>query len=694
VVDEPRPFLILLQGPHGVVAAGALRRALPGQEDLVLDLPPVAGLEFFTSSGSQAEQLDQWWATRVGSRRPVVLALEEPGLEAFLDVVDADFVLGISDLPGPAAYTQHQHVKTVVTSDPRVLAETALRFYPAGGLNGNSRIETEPSPSPPVPQAAIAGTPALPDEERGGDRQWGEPGSLSARAARERAYHDPFALLAAVPAVHAPDAPPPVTEMRTRQTQAAPPTQAATPAPVLPPPPPTAGPLPEVSRGDSRPPLPPAPPPPSSEEGGRELPLPPGPAGEVSVSSPEPWAPAPFPDPFPSHTGQPGLFPGPRPDSSHSPDWPPAPPAAGPAEHHPPAPTPTAPEATSYPPNWPPTAPQAPPPGFPYPSGPPPPSSYQPPPPAMPAAPKSRKALLGGQPQGGFSLKNVFGRLPIGSGSRSTVDAQLGQALLSRRPPLCISVVSRKGGVGKTASAAAIAAIFGEAVDQHGATACLVDGNIGNPDAWGRLEIRGIAPTMRDVITRLMNGQDPPTPAYAQTPALAVYPEARDAGDGYAPAQIQRVAGYLRARHAALVVDLPNRLPAFTSAEAAVAAAWIAESDVVLLPATADPAALTSVLEYLAVESLRTKPVVVPYIVPRMKEVRDAPEIRSMLDEVRARIFALVDVPDDDRATLALIRHQAITEISAPLRAAYLRLAETVVHASFAARPASSGPTW
>jgi MinD-like ATPase involved in chromosome partitioning or flagellar assembly len=290
----------------------------------------------------------------------------------------------------------------------------------------------------------------------------------------------------------------------------------------------------------------------------------------------------------------------------------------------------------------------------------------------------------------GFSLKDVFGRLSSGGG-RTEVSAALGHALVARRPPICIAVVSRKGGVGKTASAAAVAAIFGEAVDPLGATACLVDGNIGNPDAWGRLEIRGVAPTMREVITRLMNGQEPPGPAYAQTPALAVYPEARDAGDGYAPAQIQRVSSYLRTRHSSLVVDLPNRLPAFTSAEAAMAASWIAESDVVVLPTTADPAALTGVLEYLAVESMRQKPVVVPYIVPRMKEVRNAPEIRSLLEEVRVRSFAVVDVPDDDRATLALIRHQAITEISPPLRQAYMRLAETVVHA--AARPTPYGPT-
>lgn len=295
-----------------------------------------------------------------------------------------------------------------------------------------------------------------------------------------------------------------------------------------------------------------------------------------------------------------------------------------------------------------------------------------------------------GEARSSFSLKSLFDRLPTGGG-RTPVSGELGHALVGRRPPLTVAVVSRKGGVGKTASAAAIAAIFGEAVDGIGATACLVDANIGNPDAWGRLEIQGTATTMRQVVTSLMSGHEPPAPAYARTPALAVYPETRDAGDGYAPAQIQRVAHYLRNRHAAVVVDLPNRLPSFTSAEAAIAAAWIAEADVVLLPTTADPAALTGVLEYLAAESVRMKPVVVPYIVPRMREVRNAPEIRALLEEVRVRTFAIANVPDDDRATLALIRHRAITEISPPLRQAYLRLAEIVARAGSGGQAAAPG---
>jgi MinD-like ATPase involved in chromosome partitioning or flagellar assembly len=286
-------------------------------------------------------------------------------------------------------------------------------------------------------------------------------------------------------------------------------------------------------------------------------------------------------------------------------------------------------------------------------------------------------------PARGFDPRQILDRL--GQGRRAPVGAELGQAVLGCKP-VVVAVVSRKGGVGKTASAAAVAAILGEALDPYGHTAALVDANIGNPDAWGRLDTRGPAPTVREVVRSLMAGQEPPAPAYAETPALAVYPESREAGDGYAPAQIQRVAGYLKGRHAVVLVDLPNRLPAFTSPEAAVAAAWIAEADVLVLPTTGDPTALLGAIEYLDADSVAGKPVVVSYIVPRIRQIRDAPQVRGMLDRIRAVVAAVVEVPDDDRATLAVIKRVAITEVGGELRQAYLVLASRVVEAAAARR--------
>ena len=301
-------------------------------------------------------------------------------------------------------------------------------------------------------------------------------------------------------------------------------------------------------------------------------------------------------------------------------------------------------------------------------------------PPRITAAVSEPQAkAVSGPTRGSLGPRQILDRL--GQGRRAPVSAELGQAVLACKP-IVAAVVSRKGGVGKTASAAAVAAILGEAVDPFGHTAALVDANIGNPDAWGRMDMSGEPTTMREIVRRLMSGQEPPSPAFAETPALAVYPESREASDGYAPAQIQRAASYLKARHAAIVVDLPNRLPAFTSAEAAVAAAWIGEADVLVLPTTADPTALLGAIEYLDADSVQGKPVVVSYIVPRARQIRDAPQVRGMLDRIRASVVALVEVPDDDRATLALIRRVAITEVASELRHAYVSLATRVVEAA------------
>src|SRR5207249_1748902 len=81
-------------------------------------------------------------------------------------------------------------------------------------------------------------------------------------------------------------------------------------------------------------------------------------------------------------------------------------------------------------------------------------------------APMSRRSMLreAVRPappasRGGLGPRQILDRL--GQGRRAPVNAELGQAVLACKP-IVVAVVSRKGGVGKTASAAAVAAILGE----------------------------------------------------------------------------------------------------------------------------------------------------------------------------------------------------------------------------------------
>jgi MinD-like ATPase involved in chromosome partitioning or flagellar assembly len=267
------------------------------------------------------------------------------------------------------------------------------------------------------------------------------------------------------------------------------------------------------------------------------------------------------------------------------------------------------------------------------------------------------------------------------------VPAELTGLALAHTTGKIVGVSSRAGGVGKTAIAAALGIVYGEAVQGSGWSAAVVDQNIGNPDQWGRLTLTAEVPTVFEVMADIEAGREWSVPAWNRTPALAVYPERRDLGDAYAPGQIERFAAQLRQLHVLSVIDLPNRLPAFTSAEAAVCAGWLAVCDLLLIPTTDDPTRLQGVLDYLDAPMVRGDAaggglgVVVPYIRSRLREVREDAGVRALLDRIRARVVAVVEIPSNERATLAIVQGKPITEVDAGLRNAYLELALTVARA-------------
>jgi cellulose biosynthesis protein BcsQ len=261
-----------------------------------------------------------------------------------------------------------------------------------------------------------------------------------------------------------------------------------------------------------------------------------------------------------------------------------------------------------------------------------------------------------------------------------TIPREIGDLVLGLHPPPLVVVPARKGGVGKTVTAGAVAQVIGYALGDTTGSAAIVDQNIGNPDQWGRLDIPASAGTVRQLMAALSSGLElPPTPAWAKTPALAVYPEDRAAADAYPPGLIQRFVQHLRERHVFLVVDLPNRLPDYTTAEAAICAAYLELADLVILPTTDDPSALLGVLEYLETPSMRGKPVVVSYIVSTDRELRRHRVVVDLLAEIRQRVAAIEMVPKSEKATLAIVKGVSILDISPKLRDAYIRVTHTAV---------------
>ena len=311
--------------------------------------------------------------------------------------------------------------------------------------------------------------------------------------------------------------------------------------------------------------------------------------------------------------------------------------------------------------------------------------------PWVPAPPLTSASMIPGQGAGSVTMP-VAAQGPIGRGRRLTgaglpgllgrwrfrsrSDADLGRQLVGRGPTIVVTG-SRKGGVGKTSFAAGIAIVAGTALDQSGHLACIVDANIANPDAWGQMSLPAGAATVRDTVAALLGNREPPSPVHAATPALACYPEIREATE-YTRTAIRRLADHLRRRYTFIVVDMSNRLPDPTAGpEAAVAAYWLEIADVLVLPTSSARADFNGALDYLEVGDLPAT--VVAYIVPGSRRLRDNPATLDYLRAIRRRALALVEIPDEANAVrLAGMEGVPVEQLSTRLRLAYRELTEVI----------------
>jgi cellulose biosynthesis protein BcsQ len=312
-----------------------------------------------------------------------------------------------------------------------------------------------------------------------------------------------------------------------------------------------------------------------------------------------------------------------------------------------------------------------------------------PPPASRPAPPPLEATWSAGRQRRAVAPRSLLkrvGGLLTGGAAHAGMPPELTTMALSHPMGRIVGVTSRAGGVGKTSVAAAVAVIYGEAVQDGGRSAAVVDQNIGNPDQSRHLSAGGRTRTVYELMADIDAGTDWRVPAWSRTPGLAIYPEGRDVADAYAPGQIERFAAQLRQRHAMSIIDMPDRLPSFASPDEALCAAWVGVADLLLMPTTDDPTRLQGVLDYLDVPLLsrdadgegRRARVVVPYFPSPLHAIRDDPGVRGLLGEIESRVLAVVEVPKDERATLAIAEGRAITEIDGGLRAAYLELALTV----------------
>ena len=217
----------------------------------------------------------------------------------------------------------------------------------------------------------------------------------------------------------------------------------------------------------------------------------------------------------------------------------------------------------------------------------------------------------------------------------------------------------------------------GECLDLVGHRAAIVDANIANPDAWGQLNLSAEALTVRRAVSTLFAGEEVPEPVYASTPALACYPETREATE-YSHLEVVRFAAYLRTRYTLVVIDLTNRIPDVTAGpEAAVAAFWLEQADVAVLPTASAKQDFNGVLDYLEVPGL--PPTIVAHIRARSRRNREHPLARQYLEAIACRCARVVELPDEaERVRYAVLEGLPVQQVSPALRQAYRRLTQAV----------------
>jgi MinD-like ATPase involved in chromosome partitioning or flagellar assembly len=225
--------------------------------------------------------------------------------------------------------------------------------------------------------------------------------------------------------------------------------------------------------------------------------------------------------------------------------------------------------------------------------------------------------------------------------------------------------------------------VLAEAVRPLSRTVALVDGELEDPDAWAALSVSGSPPTFAALVSALREGRRPASPGYGGLPSLQVYPDSAG-GEGYPPADLHRAADHLRGQHLSVVVDLPPQVPETLDSLSTTRAAWLAEADVAVIVTSADQAGLTEVQRRLQAEVLRGKRIVACLAGTRPRPGRDRPELVALFENLRSHVTRVVEIPDDDAGTVALLQRALIEPARPGILKAYQRYASTVVEVASA----------
>jgi CO dehydrogenase nickel-insertion accessory protein CooC1 len=254
-----------------------------------------------------------------------------------------------------------------------------------------------------------------------------------------------------------------------------------------------------------------------------------------------------------------------------------------------------------------------------------------------------------------------------------------------------VIAVAGKGGAGKSTISRGLSEVIARIGDYANRRVVLVDANVVNSDQWLHLGIPEHAATLRAYVDAVMDGQEPPLPAFCDDYArgLAYLPE-RGTPLMYSRTMVRTTAQRLRESFDVVVLDLSNVLPAENNGGAAeVNEHWMREADLFVIPVDRSRGAFEHVPHI--VEIARDRPTVAIYREPSARLLRRDPELQAAVDAVAEQVTRWCCIPEDPRVERAALHQEYLTEASPAVARAIRDLAVTALELNAEVRAAHGG---
>lgn len=129
-------FVVLFRAEDGSRVQQILRAAInpDALRAVSVELPEVRGADFLSAAGAVGASLDTWWRRMVAAdSMPIFLALDEPGLTAWIPGTTGSWFVGVADAAAERRLSAlSEAVFPIITADPEVVTEQTMQALGTG----------------------------------------------------------------------------------------------------------------------------------------------------------------------------------------------------------------------------------------------------------------------------------------------------------------------------------------------------------------------------------------------------------------------------------------------------------------------------------------------------------------------------------------------------------------------------------